>query len=154
LANKSVTAAGAYTQKSSTGEIVTTGIWTATELLSFKSYGVAPAVLMRGAQKFKSSGFSPLGLGMLAGPMPAGGLALVRIRLLPDTGSQKDGILQVNCALGKVPANQQGDGVRLAIQEGALKFDQKVSGRTVFILRKPGFGFSSRVSMPATDSDR
>jgi hypothetical protein len=154
LANKSITAAGAFTQKSSTGEVVGTGIWTGTELLSFKSYGIAPGAQMRANQKFKVSRLFPLWLGMLAGPMPAGGLALLRVRLLPDTGNPKDGILQVNCAKGKVPSNQPGDGVRLLIQEDGTKFDQKVSGRTVFILRKPGFGFPLRASMPAADSDR
>jgi hypothetical protein len=153
LANQSVTAAGAFTQKSSTGEVVATGIWTSTELLSFKSYGIAPVTLMRQRQKFKASRLSPLGLGMLASPLPAGGLALLRIRLLADAGRPKDAILQVNCALGKVPPNQSEDGVRLAIQEDGMKFDQKVSGRTVFMLRRPGFGFPSKASVPAADSN-
>jgi hypothetical protein len=86
--------------------------------------------------------------------MPAGGLALIRIRLLPDTGSAKEALLQVNCAMGKVPANQQGDGIRLAIQEGGPKFDQKVSGRTVFLLRRPGLSFTSKAPLPDTVPDR
>jgi hypothetical protein len=138
LASKSITAAGAYTQNSSTGEIMTTAVWTATELLSFKSYGIAAGTLIRESRKFKAFGFSPLGLGMLAGPMPAGGLALMRLRLLADVGNPQEAILQVNCAKGKVPENQQGDGIRLAIQEGGPRFDEKVSGRIIFILRKPG----------------
>src|SRR5262249_46115956 len=154
LAIKSVTTAGAFTHKTSTGEILETGVWTATELLSFKSYGIAPGALMRGTQKFKSSRLLPLGLGMLAGPMPAGGLALIRVRLLPDVVQPQEAILQVNCAKGRVPENQQGDGIRLAIQEGGPKFDQKVSGRTVFMLRKPGLAFPSRTSVPAAASDR
>jgi hypothetical protein len=141
LANKSVTAAGAFTHKTSSGEIVATGVWTATELLSFKSYGIAPGALMRQTQKSKASRFFPLGLGTLATPMPAGGLALIRIRLLPDVGKPMEAILQVNCAKGKVPDNQQGDGIRLAIQEGGRKFDEKVSGRTLFLLRKPRLNF-------------
>jgi hypothetical protein len=144
LANKSITAAGAFTHKSSTGEVVASGVWTVTELLSFQSYGLAPGAPMLKAQKLKASRFFPMGLGMLAGPMPAGGLALMRIRLLPDSGRPKDAILQVNCALGKVPPNQQGDGIRLAMQGGALRFDGKVSGRTVFMLRKPGLNLSSQ----------
>jgi hypothetical protein len=142
--SKSITAAGALTQKSSTGEIVATGIWTATELLSFKCYGIAPGALLRGNQKFRTSGLLPMGMGLLAGPTPAGGLALLRVRLLPDTGRPKDAILQVNCAKGKVPENQQGDGIRLAIQERGPKFDRKVSGRTIFMLRKPGLDPSSK----------
>jgi hypothetical protein len=139
MANKSIAAAGAFTHKSSTGEVVTTGVWTATDLLSFKSYGISPGALMRETQKFKVFRLFPLGLAMLSTPMPAGGLALIRVRLLPDVGKQKGAILQLNCAKGKVPPNHQGDGVRLAIQGEGVKFDQKVSGRTLFLLRKPGF---------------
>jgi hypothetical protein len=154
LANKSITAGGAFTRKSSTGEIVATGVWTATELLSFKSYGMAPGALMREPQKFRSSRLFPLGLGMLAGPMPAGGLALIGIRMLPDVGRPNEAILQVNCARGKVPPNQQGDGVRLAIQDEGVKFDQKVSGRTVFMLRKPSFNFALKAPVPGADVNR
>jgi hypothetical protein len=153
LANKSITAAGAFTHKTSTGEIVETGVWAASELVSFKSYGIAPGALMRETQRFKSSRLFPLGLGMLAGPMPAGGLALIRIRLLPDTGSPKEAILQVNCARGKVPANQEGDGIRLAIQDGGPKFDERVSGRTLFLLRKPRLNFGLNATSPNTGAN-
>ncbi len=149
--SKSITAAGAFTQKTSTGDIVETGIWTATELVSFKSYGVAPGALLRSNQKFKSSGFLPMGRGLLAGPMPTGGLALLRVRLWPDSGKPKEAFLQVNCANGKVPENQQGDGIRLAMQEGGPKFDEKVSGRTLFMLRKPGTNLGSKRSVPGTN---
>jgi hypothetical protein len=141
-ANKSVNAAGAFIQKSRTGEVVVaTGVWTATELLSFRSYGIAPGALMGQTQKFKGPGFFRWGIGMLAQPMPAGGLALIRIRLLSDIGKPKDAILQVNCAKGKVPSEQQGDGIRLAIQEGGLKFDEKVSGHILFTLTRSGLSF-------------
>jgi hypothetical protein len=53
----------------------------------------------------------------------------------------------VNCAKGKVPENQQGDGVRFAIQ-GGLKFDEKVSGRTMFMLRRPEFNFRLEAPKP------
>jgi hypothetical protein len=138
LASKSITAGGGFTHKSPTGEILETGVWTATALLSFKSYGVAPGALMGQTQKFKAFRPLPIGLGIMAGPMPAGGLALIRIRMLPDVGRPKEAILQVNSAKGKVPEKHQGDGVRLAIQEGGPKFDEKVSGRILFILTKPG----------------
>jgi hypothetical protein len=145
LASKTITAAGAYTQKSSSGELMATGVWTATELLGFESYGIAPGSLMRQGPRFKAFRLLPLGLGMLAGPMPAGGLALMRIRLLPDVGGPKDAILQVNCAKGRVPENRQGDGIRLAIQEGdGLKFDERVSGRAIFMLNKPGLDVASK----------
>ena len=70
LANKSITAAGAFIHKSSTGEVVASGVWAVTELLSFQSYGLAPGALMLKVQKLKASRFFPLGLGVLAGPMP------------------------------------------------------------------------------------
>jgi hypothetical protein len=85
---------------------------------------------------------------MLAGPMPAGGLALMRLRLIPDAGQPQEAVLQVNCAKGRLPENQQGDGIRLAIQGDGMKFDQKVGGRVVFILRKPGIGLLRRRSDP------
>jgi len=146
--SKSVTATGAFTHKNSTGEILQTGIWTATELLSFKSYGVAPGALLRGNHKFRTSGLLPMGMGLLAGPMPIGGLALLRVRLWPDSGKPREAFLQVNCAKGKVPENQQGDGIRLAIQEGGTKFDEKVSGRTMFMLRRPEFNFRLEAPKP------
>jgi hypothetical protein len=134
--SKAVAAMGAFTRKTAKGEIVETGIWKATELVKFNSYGVAPGALVRDKRRFKSMGMFPRGF--LNGPMPAGGLALLRIQLLPDVGKPKDAFLQVNCALGKVPENQQGDGIRLAVEGEQLKFDQKVSGRTLFMLRRPG----------------
>ena len=82
----------------------------------------------------------PMGLlaGPFAGPVAAGGLAVMRIRLLPDTGSPTDAVLQVNCAKGKVPPDRPGDGVTLVIKGGGPRFDEQVSGRTVFLLRRPG----------------
>ena len=138
--SKTVTAMGAFTHKRSNGEIVETGIWKATELMKFDSYGIAPGALMRDKRPTKSLGMYSMGL--LTGPLPTGGLALLRIQLLPDVGKPKDAILQVNCAIGKVPENQQGDGIRLAVKADDLKFDQKVSGRTMFTLTKPNEGFS------------
>ena len=132
--SKAVAAMGAFTRKTAKGEIVETGIWKATELVKFNSYGVAPGALLRDK---RNSNLLVCSHGFLNGPMPAGGLALLRIQLLPDVGKPKDAFLQVNCAIGKVPPNQQGDGIRLAVQGEDLKFDQKVSGRTLFMLRKP-----------------
>jgi hypothetical protein len=53
-----------------------------------------------------------------AGPLAAGGLAVVRIRLLPDAGSPQDALLRVNWAKGKVPEEEQTDGVKLTIIGG------------------------------------
>jgi hypothetical protein len=73
LADKSATGVSAFTHKTTPGEIVATGIWKATALLSFKFYGIAPGALMRESQKFKRCRFSLSALGMLTDHMPAGG---------------------------------------------------------------------------------
>lgn len=141
-AGKSVAAAGAFIAKTRDGYIVTTGVWTATGLVSFESYGLAPGALQRDHPQFRAPGGFPMGkmpgpvAAMMAGPVAGGGLAVIRIRLLPDAGSPTDAVLRVNCAKGKVPEGEQSDGVRLTITEGPV-FDEQVSGRTVFLLRRP-----------------
>ena len=149
LANKSVTAAGAFTEKTPTGEIVATGVWTATELASFESYGLDPGALLRDYPQFRRLGlFVMAGLkmpgpmagpmaGLAAGPIAAGGVAVIRIRLLADAGSPGDAILRVDCAKGKVPEDEQSDGVRLDVTGGSA-FEEPVSGRTLFLLQRPG----------------
>ena len=140
LAGKSVTAAGAFAVKSPMGDIVSTGVWTATALESFEPYGIAPGALQRDYPQLKALGAFPMGkmpAPIMAGPMAAGGLAVIRIRLLPDAGSPTDAVLQVNCAKGKAPEEEPSDAVRLTIG-GGPQFDERVSGRTVFLLRRPG----------------
>jgi hypothetical protein len=156
LAGKSVTAVGAFTEKTPTGAIVTTGVWTATGLVSFESYGIAPRALLLDYPKLRTLGLFPMGKGMMpgpmagpiaslmAGPVASGGLAVIRIRLVPDTGSPLDALLRVNCAKGKVPADEPSDGVRLAITGGGPVFDEEVSGRTVFLLQRPMPNFASK----------
>jgi len=133
---KSVTAAGAFVHKTPEGDIVATGVWTASELVSFQPYGVAPGALQLENPRLKM----PLPLGrtppMTAGPIAAGGLAVIRIHLLPDAGTPADALLQVNCARGKAPEGAQSDAVRLTIT-GGLQFDEPLAGRTVFLLLRP-----------------
>jgi len=144
VASKSVIAAGAFAEKTWAGDIVTTGVWTATELVSFQSYGVAPGALQFDHPRLRTLGAFPMGkmpapmAAIRAGPVAAGGAAVIRIHLLPDAGSPRDAVLQINCAKGKVPPDQPGDGVRLVIEAGGPRFDEQVSGRTVFLLRRPG----------------
>lgn len=137
LPEKSITGAGAFTRKTSNGVVVESGVWIASELVKFQSYGVVPTPL-DGQPRFSSPRMRAFGFDSLAGSSRVGGLALIRVRLWPDRGVPKEAFLQVNCALGKVPENQQGDGIRLAVEGEDLKFDQKVSGRTLFMLRKTG----------------
>jgi hypothetical protein len=149
LNGRSVTAAGAFTQKTPTEDIVATGVWAATELESFESYGLAPGALQVDYPKLRAFGPFATGLGkmarpmagMMAGPVAAGGVAVIRIRLLPDAGSPAEAVLQVNCAKGKVPADAQSDGARLTITGGPA-FDEQVSGRAIFLLQRPGPNFA------------
>jgi hypothetical protein len=144
-AGKSVTAAGAFTEKKPTGDIAVTGVWAATGLVSFESYGIAPWALLLDYPQLRARGPFPMGKGMMpglmgggmAGPVAAGGLAVIRIRLLPDAGSPRDALLRVNCAKGRVPEDEPNDGVRLTITDGGPVFDEQVSGRTAFLLQRP-----------------
>jgi len=143
-ASESVTGAGAFTEKSPDGYVVTTGVWTATELVSFQPYGIALGALQRDYPQFRRLGPFAMGgpmmpgpmAGLMAGPVAAGGLAVIRIRLLPDAGSPTDAVLRVNCAKGNVREGEQSDGVRLTITGGPV-FDDQVSGRAVFLLQRP-----------------
>jgi len=136
--SKLVTAAGTFTHKSPNGNSLETGIWIATELVSFESYGIAPGARMQAGSAFGPPQFGPRRMPMLSGSTPAGGLAVLRIRLLPMWGPSRTAVLQVNCALGKVPEERQTEGIRLAFEGGGDEFDQEVSGRTMFVLTRLG----------------
>jgi hypothetical protein len=136
--SKSVTATGTFTRKSPNGNSLETGVWIATELVSFESYGIAPGARMQAGSALGPPQFGPRRMPMLSGPMPAGGLAVIRIRLLPMWGPSRSAVLQVNCALGKVPDEHPTEGIRLTFEGGGSEFDQEISGRTMFVLMKPG----------------
>jgi hypothetical protein len=135
---KSITATGTFTHKSPNGNTIETGVWVASELVSFDSYGIAPGALTQEGRVFGSPQFGPRRMPMLARPMPAGGLAVVRVRLLPMSGPPKTATVQVNCALGKVPDEHPTEGIRLVFEGVGEEFDQEISGRTIFILTRPG----------------
>ena len=151
---KSVTATGTFTHKSADGDTLETGIWIASELESFSSYGFAPGALTRGGQPFGPPPFGHRRMPMLSGPTPAGGLAVLRISLLPLWGASKTALLQVNCALGKVPDEHQVEGIRLTFEAGDTKFDQEMGGRTMFLLARPGPGTSPLRPVPRVDPNR
>jgi hypothetical protein len=151
--SKLVTAAGTFTHKSRDGNVLETGVWIASELVSFDSYGIAPGALMHEGLAFGPPRFGPKRLPMVSGPMPAGGRAVFRIRLLPMRGASKTALLQVNCALGRVPDEHQREGVRLAF-EGGREFDEEVSGRTLFVLTRPGASAATKASPPGIDPNR
>ena len=133
---KSVTAAGTFTHKSTDGTVLEAGVWIASELVSFDSYGIAPGALTRGGWAFGPSQFGPMRLRMFSGSMPAGGLALFRIRLFPVRGLSKNATLEVNCALGKVPEERPTEGIRLRFKANGGEFDQEISGRTSFLMTR------------------
>ena len=134
--SKSVTATGTFTRKSPDGNTLETGIWVATDFVSFSFYGLAPGALSHGGMALGLAQFGPRRMPMMDGPMAAGGLAVLRIRLLPLSGFPRNATLQVNCALGKVPDEHPTEGVRLSLERG-ISFEQEVSGRTMFLTTRP-----------------
>jgi len=149
--SKLVTAAGTFTHKSADGTVLETGVWTASELVSFDSYGIVPGALMGGGRTLGPPQLGPMRSRMFSGPMAAGGLAVFPVRLLPMRGRSRIAMLQVNCALGKVPAEHQMEGIRLAFEGGGVAFDEEVSGRALFLLTRAGA--SAAVKAPAPEAD-
>ncbi len=149
--SKLVTAAGTFTHKSPDGVVLETGVWTASELVSFDSYGIAPAALMREGRALGSPRFGPMRSRMFSGPLAAGGLAIFRVQLLPMRGRPRIAMLQVNCALGKVPPERQVEGIRLAIEGGSVEFNEEAGGRALFLLTRAEA--SAAVKAPAPEAD-
>src|SRR5208337_1597033 len=109
--SESVKAAGTYTHKSPNGNVLETGVWIASELVSFDSYGAAPGALRQRGVALGPQPFGPRRLPMSSGPMPTGGLVVFRMRLLPVSGASTSAVLQVNCALGEVPRERSVEGI-------------------------------------------
>jgi hypothetical protein len=151
--SKSVTATGTFTHKSRDGNTLETGIWIASEFVRFDSYGIAPGALMQMGRVFGPAPFGPRHLPMLMGPVPAGGLAVFRIRLVSMQGAPRTALLQVNCALGKVPAEHQREGIRLALEGGGGEFDEELGGRTLFLLTRPGATSAPKAPAPRRDAN-
>ncbi len=153
--SKSVTATGTFTHKSSSGTVLETGVWIASELVSFDSYGIVPGALMSRGRAFGLPQLGPKGLPMAFGSTAAGGRAVFRIRLLPVWGAgPKTATLQVNCAIGKVPPEHPVEGIRLAFEGSSFEFDEEVSGRTLFVLTRPGATAASKAPAPEVDTSR
>ena len=150
--SKSVTAVGTFTRKSANGNSLETGIWIANELVRFDSYGIAPGAMMREGWVFGPR-FGPRRTPMLSGPMPAGGLAVFRIRLLPMCGPARTATLEVNCTLGKVPEEHPREGIRLTFEGSAGEFDEEVSGRTIFVLTRAPAGAAPPPSATQGDTN-
>jgi hypothetical protein len=175
LAANSVTAAGAFVEKTPAGDIVSTGVWTATGLVSFQSYGVAAAVLMPDYPKLGTPEPLPMGkmpgplAAMMAGPLAAGGAAVIGIRLLPDVGSPRDAVLQVNCAKAKRHRTGHAMGSRWLSREvarGSTKrsvgapssccggLDPTLLGRALRLLARSAEGARLRFALKPADPKR
>jgi len=151
--SKLVTAAGTFTHKSADGTVLETGVWTASEVVSFDSYGIVPGGLMREGRALGPPQLGPMRSRMFSGPMAGGGLAVFRICLLPVRGRSRMAMLQVNCALGKVPAEHQVEGIRLAFEGGRVEFDEEVGGRALFLLTRPAATAASKAPAPEVDAN-
>jgi len=148
--NKSVKAAGTYTHKSPNGNVLETGVWIASELVSFDSYGAAPGALRKRGVALGPQPFGLRRLPMFSGPMPTGGLAVFHIRLLPMSGPSKIALLQVNCALGDVPRERSVEGIRLTLEKNGTEFSEEAGGRVMFLALRPEVNAPTRV--PQQDS--
>jgi hypothetical protein len=135
--SKSVTAAGTFTHKSSNGTVLETGVWIATQLISFDSYGIAPGALRQQGVALGPQPFGPKRLPMSLGSMPTGGLAVFRIRLLPMSGASMTAVLQANCALGNVPRERAVEGIRLTLERNGSEFSEEAGGRVMFLSVRP-----------------
>jgi hypothetical protein len=72
---------------------------------------------------------------------------------LPVSGFAKTATLQVNCAFGKVPDEHQVEGVRLAFEGRGAEFDEEISGRTLFLLTRPGASAAAKAPVPKVDTN-
>lgn len=135
--SKSVTAAGTYAHKSPNGTVLEAGVWVASDLVSFDSYGVAPGALRQRGVALGPQPIGPKGLPISPGPMPTGGLAVFHIRLLPMRGPSKTAALQVNCALGEVPRERSVEGIRLNFESKGSEFSEELSGQVMFLSMRP-----------------
>ncbi len=110
--NEEATGGGTFVHMNSDGQVLASGTWTATEFVSFVSYGTD------------------------GGTFPAnfeGGRVVLTVHLTPATGGDGfDGVLQITCLIGNPPLGAE-EGITLAIQDGP-NFSQTVSGFTLFML--------------------
>jgi hypothetical protein len=109
---KSAAGGGIFTHTTAEGTVLATGTFTATELLSFESYGPSP----------------------LLPPFLNAGEALIRVALVPDGSTTSiDGILRIECVLpGSTFPGGKEEGINLLLP-GLANFNHQVSGATVFV---------------------
>ena len=134
---KSVSAAGTFAHKNLNGTVMETGVWTSNQLIRFDSYGPAPNALRHRGIAAGVPGLRPNSLPMSLNPVPVGGLAVFRIRLLPASGMPMSAVLQVNCALGVPPRDRSADGIRLKLERSPTEFSEELGGSVMFLVIPP-----------------
>ena len=139
---KSAMATGSFAHKSSSGDLLETGVWITNDLVSFDSYGIALGALLQKGPGFGTA-LGPKGLRMRSGSMPTGGLAVFRIRLFPVSGPSTTALLQLNCALGNVPRERSVEGIHLKLERNDTEYLEELGGRVIFLAMRP------EVSTPA-----
>jgi hypothetical protein len=135
--NKSMRAAGTFTHKATSGARLEMGVWIASDLTSFDSYGTAPTALLQKGPVFGPPQIGPKRSSIFSGSLPTGGLAIFRILLVPLSGTAKTAVLQVNCALGDVPRERSVEGIRITLERGKFEYSEEASGRVVFLSMRP-----------------
>jgi hypothetical protein len=134
---KSVSAAGTFTHRIPNGTVVETGVWTSNQFINFDLYGAAPNALRQRGIVAGVPGFRPNPLPMPLSPVPIGGLAVFRIRLLPASGMPISAVLQVNCALADAPRDRSADGIRLKLEKSPTEFSEELGGSVMFLVMPP-----------------
>ena len=142
--NKLADAVGTFRHKSPDGILLETGVWFASELVSFNSYGIDPAALPRLGLPPDPDAFGRKRLPTSAGQMPTGGLAVFRVRLLEISGISRTAVLEVNSALGNVPRERSAEGIRLTLGGSGSDYSQETGGRAMFLAIRRGAGPSGK----------
>lgn len=151
--SKSVKATGTFTHRSANGNVLETGVWLATELVSFDSYGAAPNALPRQGVGFGPRATGPRRMQAALRPMPTGGLAVFRIRLLPLQGPPANAVLQVNCTLGEVPRERSVEGIRLKLERSDAEYTQEAGGRVMILAVRAGIVTPGKTPNQETSPD-
>jgi hypothetical protein len=112
---KSVDAEGEFTHRDADGNVLVTGTWTATALLTYQSYGCGV---------------------VFGNPLPAdfcGGRVKMRVALTPDgTDLRIPARLTVYCVIGAKRPSSAEEGVRLVVP-GHINFNDVTGGDNVYI---------------------
>lgn len=110
---KSVQGTGIFIHNDENGNLVASGTWIATKLLSFKNYGPA--------------GDPPEGEDEFPFADGRAGFANIRVHLVAETGAEFDATLQIRCLLPYNASTPPSwfEGIRITVQDG-LNFNKTV----------------------------